>query len=46
MVFRFRYHDQMSVKEISDLLGITEKAVYARLERGKVMLLELLKKED
>lgn len=36
----FRYRDEMTVKEISGLLGISEKAVYARLERGKRILLQ------
>jgi RNA polymerase sigma-70 factor (ECF subfamily) len=44
-VLLYRYYDDMSVKEISDLIGISEKAVYARLERGKRVLLEVLNKE-
>ena len=45
-VLQFRYVNDMSVKAISDLIGISEKAVYARLERGKRLLLERLDKED
>ncbi len=44
-VLLFRYYNDMSVKSISELIGISEKAVYARLKRGKKLLLELLDKE-
>ena len=37
-----RYVDNMSVKEIAALLGIEEKSVYTRIERGKRKLLEKL----
>lgn len=37
-----RYAENMSVKEISDLLGLKEKCVYARLENGRRLLLEKL----
>ena len=40
-----RYRDEMTVKEISGLLGISEKAVYARLERGKRILLQKVGQE-
>lgn len=45
-VLLYRYYDDMSVKAISGLIGISEKAVYARLERGIRALLEMLSKED
>ena len=37
-----RYVENMSVKEIADLLGLKEKCVYARLENGKKLLIEKL----
>ena len=37
-----RYAENMSVKEISDLLGLKEKCVYTRLENGRRLLLEKL----
>lgn len=37
-----RYVDNMSVKDIAVLLGIEEKSVYTRIERGKRKLLEKL----
>lgn len=40
-----RYTHDMSVKEISQLLGLPEKTVYTRLERGRKQLLALLEKE-
>ena len=40
-----RYTHDMSVKEISQLMGLSEKTVYTRLERGRKHLLVLLKKE-
>ena len=39
------YTHDMSVKEIAMLLGIPEKTVYTRLERGRKQLLALLEKE-
>lgn len=45
MALLFHYRDGMSVKEIADRLGLTQKNVYARLERGKKYLLELLRIE-
>lgn len=40
-----RYVDNMSVKDIAVLLGIEEKSVYTRIERGKRKLLEKLQGE-
>ena len=40
-----RYTHDMSVKEISQLMGLPEKTVYTRLERGRKQLLVLLEKE-
>ena len=37
-----RYAENMSVKEISDLLGLKEKCIYTRLENGRRLLLEKL----
>ena len=38
----YRYHKGMTVKQIASLMGIPEKTVYTRLERGKMLLLKLL----
>ncbi|MBO5023371.1 MAG: RNA polymerase sigma factor [Clostridia bacterium] len=38
----YYYHEDMSVKNISKIMGISSKTVYKRLERGKLMLLEML----
>lgn len=38
----YRYSSSMSVKEIADLMGISEKTVYTRISRGKQKLLEML----
>ncbi len=37
-----RYVEELSVKDIAAILGIEEKSVYTRLERGKKKLLEKL----
>ena len=37
------YCQEMSVKEISDLMGISEKTVYTRISRGKIQLKNSLK---
>ena len=39
------YVMEKSVKEVAVLLGVPEKTVYTRLERGKKKLLEILGKE-
>lgn len=39
------YGEAMDVKKISELMGVAEKTVYTRLERGKKLLLEELSKE-
>lgn len=41
----YRYFKDMSVSQIADLMGISEKTVYTRLTRGKARLLELLRME-
>ena len=41
----YRYTHEMGVKEIAELMGIPEKTVYTRLERGRKQLLALLEKE-
>ena len=38
----YRYRDDMSVAEIAEFMGISEKTVYTRLTRGKKLLLEKL----
>lgn len=40
------YCEEMDVKSISKIMGIAEKTVYTRLERGKRLLLEKLSKEE
>lgn len=40
-----RYKENLSVKEMSELLGIAEKTIYTRIERGRRMLLEILNEE-
>lgn len=42
----FYYGEDMDVKKISELMGIAEKTVYTRLERGKRLLLEDLSREE
>ena len=41
----FYYHKEMSVKDISKLIGIPEKSIYTRLARGKKLLVEIILKE-
>ena len=40
-----RYYQDKDVREIAEFMGVSEKTVYARLERGRVKLLKLLEKE-
>ena len=40
-----RFVQDMSVKEIAAMLGIPEKTVYTRLERGKIIIIKRLKEE-
>ena len=42
----FYFIENMSVKEIADLLGIADKTVYTRLERAKKLLIEKLNGEN
>lgn len=39
------YCEEMDVKTISEIMGIAEKTVYTRLERGKRLLLDKLSQE-
>lgn len=39
------YVEDMSIKEVAKMMGISEKAVYSRLERGKEILRKNLKGE-
>ena len=39
------YVEDMSIKEVAKMMGISEKAVYSRLERGKEILRNALKGE-
>ena len=38
----YHYYNDMSVKDISDFMGISQKTVYTRLARGKKLLLDIL----
>lgn len=38
------YHDNMKVKDIAELMGLPEKTIYTRLERGKCLLLMKLER--
>ena len=42
----YRYAKNMSVADIAQTMGVPEKTVYTRLERGKRLLLQLLGKEE
>ena len=46
MTILYRYRDNMSVAEIAEFMGISEKPVYTRLARGKILLSEKLNQED
>ena len=46
MTILYRYRDDMSVAEIAEFMGISEKTVYTRLARGKLLLLEKLNMEE
>lgn len=37
------YFEEKTVKEIAELMGISAKTVYTRLDRGRILLLESLK---
>lgn len=41
-----KYYNELSVKEIAAVLSLSTHAVYKRLERGKVLLLKLLKENE
>lgn len=40
-----RYKENMDVKDIAGLMGIAEKTVYTRIDRGRKLLVEALEKE-
>ena len=40
------YKYQMDVKQIARLYGISDKAVYSRLNRGRVLLIKMLEEEE
>ena len=42
----YRYLDDKSVKQIASFMEVPEKTVYTRLERGKILVLEEMKKYD
>ncbi|MBR7099292.1 MAG: RNA polymerase sigma factor [Clostridia bacterium] len=41
-----RYGENMGTKEIADLLGVSEKTVYTRIDRAKKLLVEKLNGEN
>ena len=40
----YRFFDKMEIHDIANLLGVSDKTVYTRLERGKKLLLDALAK--
>ncbi len=42
----YRYTKNMTARDIAAAMGVPEKTVYTRLERGKRLLLQLLGKEE
>ena len=38
----YHYCEDMSVKEIAELMGLPEQTVYTRLTRGKRILLDMM----
>ena len=38
----YRYQKEMTVADIADLMGVSEKTVYTRLQRGRALLLKAL----
>ena len=42
----YRYAKNMTVADIAQTMGVPEKTVYTRIERGKRLLLKLLAKEE
>ena len=42
IILLYRYRNNMSVSQIAELMGLPDKTVYTRLERGKKLLLKLL----
>ncbi len=45
-VLLFHYCNDMNVKEIAEMLGVSEKTVYTRLFRGKALLAKKVKEID
>ena len=45
IVLLYKYWKNMSVSQIAEIMGLPEKTVYTRLERGKRLLLEQLNLE-
>ena len=43
-VMMCRYYDEMEVKDVAELMGLTEKTIYTRLDRGKKLLLVQLER--
>ena len=42
----YRYLEDKSIKQIASFMEVPEKTVYTRLERGKILVLEEMKKYD
>lgn len=45
ITLQYRFQKEMTVAEIADMMGISEKTVYTRLIRGKKMLLDLIERK-
>lgn len=46
ITFLYYYHRNMSVLEIAELMGISEKTVYTRLERGRKLMSDILRENS
>ena len=42
----YRFCDEMEVKDIASLMGVSEKAIYTRIERGLKLLSATLNKGE
>ena len=42
----YRFCDEMDVANIAKMLGVQEKTVYTRIERGKKLLLDSLQRRE
>ncbi len=45
ITFKYRYQDDMTVKEIAEFMGVPEKTIQTRLLRGRHLLISILDEE-